>query len=321
MPEKRTSSSDHEGEYCLPLSKKQGWHILSHEEVRPWTDLFASIMELSPFKTNTYPKYIFMPTRTGRNSKGELLKRINQEFSLDLPEEGWKIKDLKLTKMWIHEREPDVICEIGERIRYQLDIVRMWQAVFPIYILAKDAGGLPLHAALAEWKNKGFLFAGTGDSGKSTVSRRLPRSWKTLCDDAALILPSLDDQYAAHPFPSWSDHLMRRSEQTWNVVHSTPLKAIFFLEKGKTTEIKPLSGSLSALRIYESALEALSCGWAFLDLQERRIHRKKIFENACRLAVTTPIYTLQTSLSARFWKNIEQMFSKSPIEEVTADKT
>jgi SynChlorMet cassette protein ScmC len=183
----------------------------------------------------------------------------------------------------------------------------MYRAFYPIHQRAIEAGGLPFHAGLVEYKGRGLLLAGPGGIGKSTCCRRLPFAWRALCDDETLIVLHKQKGYFAHPFPTWSLHLLGRSEKTWNIQEHLPLDAIFFLEQAKMDEVSPIKSARAAILINQTANAICMRYERVLNLQEKRAQRKKIFVNACALAKSVPCFILRISLKGEFWKKIERV--------------
>ncbi len=82
---------------------------------------------------------------------------------------------------------------------------------------SEEKGGLLVHGALVERNGTGVILAGPGGVGKTTASKRLPSTWRSLSDDTALIVKSPDGTYWAHPWPTWSRHRKGRQSGTWDV--------------------------------------------------------------------------------------------------------
>jgi len=183
-------------------------------------------------------------------------------------------------------------------------------AVQPIQRYATFWGGFPFHAALLERGNTGILIAGPSGTGKSTSCDRILRRWKVLCDDEVLIVRDKNSVYHCHPFPTWSDYLENRAENTWNVQHSTPLKVIFFLEQSGTDQAIPLSSGISAVRMYESAAQICMRYWGQGTPEENRCEKRLVFENACDMAQKIPAYTLRATLHGRFWEEMERVIDE-----------
>ena len=156
---------------------------------------------------------------------------------------------------------------------------------------------------------RGFLLAGQGGTGKSTCCRRLPNNWKPLCDDEALIVLDKSKVYHVHPFPTWSDYIMERAKNTWDVQKSVPLSAIFFLEQSEKDEVIPLSKEQSAILITKSSKQAYDWSWTWIDKNNQTILIKDIFNNAFEMAKVIPAYRLRVSLNGRFWEEIEKVMT------------
>lgn len=221
-----------------------------------------------------------------------------------------------MLQFWFHCETPDVLCDIGTGEGTALDIIRMWQALYPIYQRAQDLRGLPLHAALVKCKKKGVLLAAPGNTGKTTCCSRLPHAWEVLCDDETLVVRNSHGQYLAHPFPTWSNYLKRNYEQTLDVQQYVPLSSIFFLEQAKIDEVIPIGQGKAAVLINQSAMQLCYRNWRNLDLEEKRALKKKLFDNACELAKTVPAFMLRVSLYGRFWEEIETVLKYASQEAI-----
>jgi SynChlorMet cassette protein ScmC len=167
--------------------------------------------------------------------------------------------------------------------------------------------GLSLHSALAEYNGKGILFAAPGGTGKSTCYNRLPDYWKPLCDDETLIVLDQNDTYRAHPFPTWSDYLMKRKENTWDVQYSVPLSAIFFIEQSDHDEIIYIDRRKSTLSITGSAKQILAIFLHGMKKEQKIDISTKMFNNAFDMAKKIPVFRLLVSLNGQFWKEVEKV--------------
>lgn len=292
--------------YCLELGNGGGWHIIATEGIGGWVEKLASIMELKPCEPNGNPKLIFTKRESKEKRCCNLIRGLNENTLGSLPRKTWRAHNLGVLQLWSHDDVTDVICEIGPKENHDLDIIRIMLSVYPIYQRVLDSGGLPFHAALLERDGKGIVLAGSGGVGKSTCCRRTRHPWYALCDDETLIVRDDKMRYFAHPFPTWSEYIQRRSERTWNVQREVPLSSIFFLGRAEKTEVIPIGQGKAAILINQSATEVCKRNWIHLDRGEERGLRKKLFDNACEIAKTVPSYILRVSLTGRFWEKIEE---------------
>jgi len=171
-------------------------------------------------------------------------------------------------------------------------------------------GGLPLHGALIERDGTGVLLIGSGGTGKSTCSRRIPDPWRALADDEAIVLPAggaergSEARYLLHPLPTWSDYLLNRSHGSWDVRRTVPLRAFFFLERAEKDSVHPVGQGNAAVLLNQSASQVMR---RKLEMGEEPLTpavRKDIFNTAGELAVMVPAYRLKVSLRGRFWEEI-----------------
>lgn len=292
--------------YCLKLAGGQGWQIIAAGEGILWVEKLASIMELKVCESNGYLKLIFFKRKSVKEDDGYPLNMLNVGVLGDFPKSGWKVHNFGGLQLWDHREVPDVICEVEHGENSELDIIKMRLALHPIYQCVQDSGGLPIHAALVEWRGMGILLGAPGRTGKSTCCRRIPPPWYTLCDDETLIVKDSSKLYKAHPLPTWSDYFLRRSRRTWNVQRHLPLSAIFFLEQSVTDELFPIGQGQAAAYINQLAMHVIDQTCDYLDREEERSLKKGLFYNAWELAKAVPSYILRVSLNGRFWEKIEE---------------
>jgi SynChlorMet cassette protein ScmC len=293
--------------YCLRLADGQGWHIIATEGVKSWVKKLASIMELKPCDGNGYPKLIFTRNKEGKETRKEPTGGLDPKIRENFPRNGWNALKYPAIQIWSHLGVPDVICEIGHDQSHDLDILRMLLALYPIFERAQKSGALPLHAALLARNGIGVLLVASSDTGKSTCCSRLRSPWQPLCDDETLVVRDSQGRYLAHPLPTWSDHLWRGSKQTWHVEGHVPLSVIFFLEQAEIGEVVAVGQGEAAASITQSAMQVHQRNWNNLDVEDVRTFRRKLFENACELARSTPAFKLRVSLNGRFWEEIEKV--------------
>ena len=296
-----------EKSYLLKLANGQRWHIIPTEGVRRWVKRFARIVQLKACEPNGYPKLIFIQSESRKDWFRERTGSEAPDIFKGFPRGAWKSHNLRALTLWSHREVPDVICEMGTVKRHDLDIIRMWLALYPIYQRAQDSGGLPLHAALVERNGIGILLAAPGDTGKSTCCRRLPPPWRELCDDETLIVRYALKRYRGHPYPTWSNYLYQRSRRTWNVQRHIPVSAIFFLEQAKIDEAVPMGQGEAAAFTYQSAIQVCRRNWRNMGHYEERDLKERLFKNGCELAKAVPAFKLRVSPNGQFWNEMEKV--------------
>jgi SynChlorMet cassette protein ScmC len=181
----------------------------------------------------------------------------------------------------------------------------MCEALPAIYWESISRGGLPFHAALLEYQGHRVVLAAPGETGKSTCSRRVPPPWRALSDDEALVVLSPEGRYLVHPFPTWTDYLWERAENTWPVEDALPLAGIFFLEQAAEDDCLPLGGARAALAATGSAGQVMNRFLSWGEAGQARELRMVMFDNACALAKRVPAFRLRVSRTGRFWEKIE----------------
>lgn len=178
-------------------------------------------------------------------------------------------------------------------------------------------GGLLIHGALAEATSPlggGILFAGQGNVGKTTTSNRLPTRWKSLSDDASLVLRDVNGQYWAHPWPTWSRFFKDEKGNpgpggNWDIQTGIPLKALFFLAQAEVDRIEQIPFTPALAFLMETVQQA---SWPIigrLPNDKAYILQKQLFAVAEEFVQIIPTYTLHLSLTGAFWELIEETFA------------
>ncbi|OGP52752.1 MAG: SynChlorMet cassette protein ScmC [Deltaproteobacteria bacterium RBG_13_52_11] len=170
-------------------------------------------------------------------------------------------------------------------------------------------GGFLLHGALAANGGGGVILAGPGGVGKTTASCRLRSPWRSLSDDATLVVRDENGTYWAHPWPTWSNFMLDGKGGTWDVEHAVPLKAIFFLVQAQHDRIEPIGAGHSVPLLVELAEQA---SWSMAHGQGgdvARALRLQRFENICSLARSMSCYHLHLRLDGAFWEEIERVLA------------
>jgi SynChlorMet cassette protein ScmC len=187
-----------------------------------------------------------------------------------------------------------------------METIRMSDLATAIAFETLPAGGLLIHGALAERDGLGVIFAAPGGTGKSTASNRIPPPWRSLSDDATLVVPGPKGQYIAHPWPTWSRfHRGGIGSGTWETERGIPLVAIFFLSRADDDRTEPMEINESAAFLMESVHQAMG---PMLRIGCTRQEAEAIYRmemaavNALSRRVSAHI--LHISLTGRFWDAI-----------------
>ena len=294
--------------YKLQQGEGLAWQIMATEELEAVIKEMASIMELKAGWADETPRLIFVQ----RAENALPIDHLEEDFREGLPEEDWSATDLGSVRLWSNPQVPDAICEFQGQMSHYTKIVSMLKSLYPIYAEVQNRGGLPMHAGLVEWNGMGVLLAAPWNTGKSTCCRRISPPWRALCDDEMLIVRE-KGKLLAHPFPTWSDYIWKRSRATWDVERSVPLSAIFFLEQSETDDVAPIGPAQSAIYSTEISSQVWKRFWSDMGGEAGKSLRGKLLENACRLAAEIPAFVLKVSLTGRFWEKMETALTEPTI--------
>jgi len=181
-------------------------------------------------------------------------------------------------------------------------------------IFAREAqarGGVLIHGALAERKGIGVILAAPGGTGKTTASHRLPAPWRSLCDDATLVVRDPQGKYWAHPWPTWSRILDTGSAGPWDVQNAVPVQGIFLLDQAVEDRVERVGPGHAASLLAESVGQVSALmAWDLSQKELRTLHLER-FDNLCALARALPVHILHLSLTGAFWQEIEQALEGS----------
>jgi SynChlorMet cassette protein ScmC len=305
------------GGYGLTLADGTRWFLSTREsDLQFWFKRFVHNLRLKPADPKGAQQLLFLNADQLPSSEIEAFREsasVVDGSSAETDQWGWCDPNTLLLRAWHSAKNGDFICVFPNAKAQEagLDILLMGEFLGPIYLQAILKGGLPFHAALAEFNGQGVLLAGAGGTGKSTCSRRLPSHWKSHCDDTSLVVRRPCGGYHAHPFPTWSDHFLHKLSTTWPVESHMPLSAIFFLEQADNDGVERLGPGAAAVRIQESVTQIMERWWNTMPRARRMRLTTATFDNACAMAQTIPAFLLRVRLGGNYWKQMEQALDRT----------
>lgn len=282
--------------FGIKLANDETWQFESTSETNEWLDKLRITMGLNEYNELNGHKITFVKDISNGS---DTVNSLNSN--------GIQLFNSGPLRIYRCQSASHTICEIGDLDFPQVELFKMAQSVFPIYMGTLSQGGLPFHSALIEKNGKGIVISAPGGTGKSTCARRITLPWQALCDDEVLIVRDKKDIYQAHPFPTWSRCNVQEPKETWNSQNHVPLSALFFLKKSQKDEVSPLSYSQSAALIYKLSLPVFYRIMESIDQDEYTKIKKLIFENACEIARDIPAFYLEATLHGKFWEAIDRV--------------
>jgi SynChlorMet cassette protein ScmC len=181
---------------------------------------------------------------------------------------------------------------------------------------AQTRGGVLIHGALAERDGIGVILPAGGGTGKTTASNRLPAPWRSLSDDATLVVRDSQGNYWAHPWPTWSRFQNGGPGGNWAVQNAVPVKGIFFLVQAIADRAKLVGQGQAVSLLVECVRQASTLMAPGLFEEELHAMHMERFNNLCALARVVPTYLLHISLTGAFWQEIEQALEQTHREDV-----
>ncbi len=295
--------------YSFALADGQRWCFAALPDAEAWVRKFAAIMELEEAcRPPGHECVLFfargaVPSGPVDAPQGVAVGAPGERGGRWIPVDPSPYQGLKLFSAESGRR---FLVEVGPEKSPEEEYAKMQQVLGVVFRQAIEGGGLPFHCALLEFEGLAVLLAGSGGAGKSTCSRLARAPFQPVSDDLSLIVRGWDGSFRVHPLPTWSDYLWRRSEGTWPASRSLPLGAIFFLEQHATTEIAPIGQGEASMLINALARQMFEPSWRYGSAEERRILRRRLFENAADVARAKKSFVLRFQASAGFWKDMER---------------
>jgi MoaA/NifB/PqqE/SkfB family radical SAM enzyme len=139
-----------------------------------------------------------------------------------------------------------------------------------------DRGGCFLHSAGVILENKGLLFVGHSDAGKSTMAKMLKGKAEILCDDRIIVRERPE---GFRIYGTWS-----HGDVAEVSANSAPLKALLFLDQAKQNRLIPIEDKLQK---FKKLLPYLIKPLETRDWWERMLSLVQ------RIANEVPCYSLQ----------------------------
>lgn len=203
------------------------------------------------------------------------------------------------------------ICILPPGNNKEVRITRMSILAREIALQTLPAGGLLLHGALAEKDGQAVILAAPGGTGKTTASNRLPPQWRSLSDDATLVLPDGNGGYRAHPWPTWSRFRDNGPGGSWRTEESVPLAALFFLSRADEDRAEPAGSGDAVAYVTESVHQTTGIPSRHSRTPEEAArHCDMEIAAATALARAVPAYRLEISLTGRFWEVVEDALAR-----------
>ncbi len=300
--------------YQLELGKNQTWALTASPNCQQWLAEFARILQLQQCEGEAVRNFcsLFFCTASETLGLQESLSQKDQE--LKNGDAKWSAVPLGRNRLLACHPLSLFIVEIQDTDRGLHSYQDMWYSLQPVYRRTLEIGGLPVHGAVLLHGDEAILVAASGGTGKSTFARHAAGSWRSISDDEAIILPAEVGGFKIHPMPTWSDYLLQRNRQTWDVQTGYTLKGITFLKRAETeTEsTSPMGQGTASILLVQSASQVLQKRWQDSSTDITVERRKKLFQVAATLVREIPAYTLNVSKRSTIWDDLTATILNGP---------
>jgi signal peptidase I len=200
-----------------------------------------------------------------------------------------------------------------------MQIIQMMDLANMIASETLPCGGMLIHGALVERDGTGVILAAPGGTGKTTASNRIPLPWRSLSDDATLVVRDGHGNYFAHPWPTWSRFFDNGPGGSWEVERGIPLAGVFFLSRSPEDQADLLNANEASAYLLESVRQIMG---PLAQIGFTREESESFYEielsAVSALVKTVPVYLLHISLTGRFWEEIETVLGQRVVS-VCAD--
>ncbi|MDD1654979.1 MAG: SynChlorMet cassette protein ScmC [Methanomicrobiales archaeon] len=303
-------------DFTLTLADGTTWDFSAESAVRRQLGILGRVMTLRKDGTGGGARIIFLPSGTVDGGTLDDGPPRDAGLPAGLPGNGWKPRAAGQVTCWYHAESPDAICEIPPDMTPEVLYPALNLSLAPLYRHAIRQGGFPVHGALVEREERGYLLSGPSQQGKSTCCSRLPRTWNVLCDEQALVLRTSEGEFHAHPLPTWNNFLGKGDQRRWKTERAVPLAGIFFLQKAPKDVVEPLERARAAVLLYDAAMYKYRFAMAGAAQEEIRAERGALFGSTCDAAQRIASFTLRVSLHGKFWEEMENVLK---VEEVSVE--
>ena len=287
-------SQSTDGKYLISFSPRHIWTLTADPEVSDWMHHFGSIMGLT--KTST--------------RKGGQISIIPDGRKV---EEGHELKNGRLIhnyygKYLFCPDTMDIVVSLSPEAIHDTKARSMSFKTLMITLTygMQNQGAIMLHAATLVRDNEAVLVAASSGGGKSTTASRLPSPWHAPGDECCIVLPG-DGDYYLFALPTWSQVLEdTERKKIWNTQKSYKLKAFCVLIQDTHDAMERIGVAQSIAAITGSARQA-----TYIQLDKSGKDINQDFFSGCyriaeRMIQDIPIYILRTTLTGRFWEEIER---------------
>lgn len=311
--------------FLLTLANEQAWSFTADALLRGWLERFGQMMKLRRARADNSwtAQFLALPEfasfRSDAFTKTSMIEqdlrqglRIGQEENVSwthsAPEGDPRQAAVTIMRS---SANGDVIFHLSPMYGNGIGIQHMWHCLVPVYCRAELSGGLALHGGLVIINGEGFLILGASGSGKSTCISMIRPPWRALCDDEVLVVKAASGKYVAHPFPTWSALQGSTTPRSWNVQEYVSLKALFFVEKGAKTELRPVGSGKTAALLSALSEQLWSRTEDQVSAREMRCRRERTFRNSCAIARSLPGYMLRFSKNRPPWTEVAEWSGNS----------
>jgi SynChlorMet cassette protein ScmC len=296
---------DRAGEhYNIRLANGDVWCLTSAEETASWTATLAALLGIDKRNEGSVDSANII-IQTIHKRAGPERSDGFYPITTFSEVEGWHVHDFGQVRTKRHTHAPCAAAEVFLSDAGSSENNKRAFSLFPFYEHVSNAGGFPLHTALLEWQGKSCLLAGRSGTGKSTSCRRLPATWRALCDDEVLIIPGPGNRYYGHPLPTWSRVITGTERPLSSVNESRRIDMLFLLEQHGEDEISSVGSGEALFFVLNLAMDK----WRRFTKpgsEDRRTSSHLIFRNVTEFLRRVPVRRLRASLDGQFWMHMEQ---------------
>ncbi|MBF0550100.1 MAG: SynChlorMet cassette protein ScmC [Deltaproteobacteria bacterium] len=278
--------------YSVSFSRQHVWNLTASPEVYWWLDHFASVMSL-PF---------------GADSAGARIVISSSADDMPVKKNGRPGFGGAYGRFVWHPDTRDIFVDIPSETRLEPGArsSSFKSLLLAMAALMSSAGGFLLHAATLVKDGEAVLVAASSGGGKSTTARRVPPPWAAPGDECCFLAPDGHDGYRVQVLPTWSRVAAdQAAEASWETQRSYPVRAVCVLKQDTQDSLSPLGITEGTVCLSDAARQAVWFPVTMMDdaLKAWFLHRS--FEAACAAAAKIPVFLLRSSLTGRFWEELE----------------
>jgi hypothetical protein len=173
-----------------------------------------------------------------------------------------------------------------------IELIETFISTAYIFYFLLNERGTFIHSCGISDEGNGYIFAGAGGNGKSTIAK-LSHPRTILCDEMVLLRTNRYGEKIVYGTPF--------SGESESINSGVPCNGIYFIEKSKVNEISPLSRMNGVAELMK---EGITGGFISIESIQKIYPYSRFLTLLCELLKGVPCYQMKFKKDNSFWEVI-----------------